>query len=89
MLCPIGSGMARLKLLTDSRSSENWIRPNTGAIEGFSFLYRFGPYDVKVVGVPREKLLAETILPMMRYVVATHVTGTRKTDPVAGTESEV
>ncbi|HUS46778.1 MAG TPA: hypothetical protein VM098_01565, partial [Phycisphaerae bacterium] len=69
----------RLKLLTDSRSAEHWIRPNTGAIEGFAFLHRFGPYDEKVVGVSRNELLAGTILPMMRYVVATHATGTRKT----------
>lgn len=68
-----------LRLLTASKSTENWIRPNTGAIEGFAFLYRFGPYDQKVVGVSRESLLTETILPMMRYVVATHVTGTRPT----------
>ena len=68
-----------LKLLTDSRSTEHWIRPNAGAIEGFAFLYRFGPYDERVVGVSRKELLAKTILPMMRYVVATHVTGTRKT----------
>lgn len=68
-----------LSLLTDSRSGEHWIRPNAGAIEGFAFLYRFGPYDERVVGVSRKELLAGTILPMMRYAVATHVTGTRKT----------
>jgi hypothetical protein len=69
----------KLLLVTDSRSGEHWIRPNTGAIEGFAFLVRFGPYDEEIVGVSREKLLAETIVPMMRYVVATHKTGTRTT----------
>ena len=68
-----------LRLLTDSRSGEHWIRPNTGAIEGFAFLHRFGPYDEKVTGVSRPELLDDTIVPMMRYLVATHVTGTRAT----------
>lgn len=66
-------------LLTESRSPEHWIRPNTGTIEGLAFLYSFGPYDKNVVGRSRERLLEEAILPMMRYVVDTHVTGTRTT----------
>jgi len=70
---------AAMRLLTDSRSDENHIRPNTGAVTGFAFLYQFGPYDERVVGVSREKLLGETIVPMMRYLVATHCTGTRPT----------
>lgn len=68
-----------LRLLTDSRSGEHWIRPNAGAIEGFAFLYRFGPYDESIVGCPRAELLASTIVPMMRYLVATHVTGPQTT----------
>lgn len=68
-----------LRLLTESKSGENWIRPNTGAVEGFAFLYRFGPYDEKLVGVSRAELLRGTIVPMMRYLVATHVTGPRPT----------
>lgn len=68
-----------LLLLTDSRSGEHWIRPNTGTIEGLAFLYTFGPYDKNVVGCSRRQLLENSILPMMRYVVATHVTGTRST----------
>jgi hypothetical protein len=68
-----------MKLLTESRSTENWIRPNASSVEGFAFLYRFGPYDAQEVGVTREKLLAETIIPMMRYLVTTHVTGDRAT----------
>ena len=71
---------ASMKLLTASASGEHTVRPNTSAIEGFAFLYRFGPYDEKLVGVSREALLKDTILPMMRYCVATHVTGPRKTD---------
>lgn len=70
---------AKLKLLTDSKSLEHWIRPNGSALQGFSFLYRFGPYDDKIVGVGRAELLADTIVPMMRYLVATHVTGERPT----------
>lgn len=70
---------ASLKLLTDSRSGEHWIRPNTGAISGFAFLYRFGPYEEQAIGVPRQELLDDVILPMMRYLTATHSTGTRTT----------
>ena len=69
-----------MQLLTDSASGEHTIRPNTSAIEGFAFLYRFGPYDEKLMGVSRAALLKETIVPMMRYCVATHVTGPLKTD---------
>jgi hypothetical protein len=68
-----------LALLTDSRSGEHHIRPNTGAVHGFCFLCRFGPYDESVVGVSRSRLLGETVIPMIRYLVATHVTGTRPT----------
>ncbi len=70
---------ARLKLTTQSKSVEHFIRPNTGAIATFAFLYRFGPYDEKFVGVSRAELLKDYILPMMRYIAATHVTGTRNT----------
>lgn len=70
---------AALLLLTDSRSGEHHIRPNTGAVHGFCFLCRFGPYDESVVGVARSRLLSETVIPMIRYLVATHVTGTRPT----------
>ncbi len=70
---------AELLLLTESRSTEHWIRPNTGTIEGLAFLYTFGPYDKSAVGHSREQLLEEAILPMMRYVVDTHVTGKRPT----------
>lgn len=68
-----------LKLLTDSRSGEHHIRPNTGAVQGFCFLRRFGPYDERITGVSRDALLADTILPMMRYLVETHLTGSRTT----------
>jgi hypothetical protein len=69
-----------MKLLTESKSGEHWIRPNTAAVEGFSFLYRFGPYDEGLVGVGRKELLEKTIVPMMRYLTATHVTGEQPTD---------
>lgn len=68
-----------LKLLTRSQSGEHWIRPNTGAVAGFAFLYRFGTYDEGEVGTSREALLDETIVPMLRYLATTHVTGTRPT----------
>jgi hypothetical protein len=45
----------------------------------FAFLYRFGPYDEKIVGVSRADLLENYIIPMLRYVTATHVTDTRVT----------
>lgn len=68
-----------MALLTDSRSGEHHIRPNAGAVRGFCFLCRFGPYEESVVGVSRSGLLRETVIPMLRYLVATHVTGTRPT----------
>lgn len=68
-----------LLLLTESRSAEHWIRPNAGTVEGFAFLYTFGPYDKNVVGRSRDQLLEEAILPMMRYLVDTHLTGKRPT----------
>jgi hypothetical protein len=68
-----------MALATESKSQEHWIRPNTGIVAGLAFLYRFGPYDAKIVGLSREDLLARKILPMMRYLAATHVTGSRPT----------
>ncbi|MBN2328997.1 MAG: hypothetical protein JXR73_17790 [Candidatus Omnitrophica bacterium] len=68
-----------LLLLTDSKSGEHWIRPNTGTLAGFSFLYRFGSYDTSIVGLKRDELLNDKIIPMMRYLVDTHITGSRKT----------
>ena len=68
-----------LLLVTESRSGENWIRPNTGTVAGLCFLHRFGPYDEKRVGVSRKDLLEKSILPMLRYLLTTHVTGTRPT----------
>ena len=69
----------KLLLVTDSKSDEHWIRPNTGTVLGFCFLHHFGSYDESVVGVSREELLNETIVPMMRYLTATHLTGGRPT----------
>jgi len=68
-----------LLLLTDSRSGENWIRPNAGTVMGLGFLYRFGPYDANEVGISRDELLCDRIVPMIRYLTTTHVTGTRPT----------
>ncbi|UCG17120.1 MAG: hypothetical protein JSV19_03625 [Phycisphaerales bacterium] len=68
-----------LRLLTESKSGEHWIRPNTGAVAGFAFLHRFGSYDAARVGVTRSQLLQGTVLPMMRYLIVTHVTGDQPT----------
>lgn len=69
----------RFKLLTESKHDEHWIRPNTGAFAGFCFLYRFGAYDAARVGATREELLQSVVIPMCRYLVATHLTGSRAT----------
>jgi hypothetical protein len=66
-----------LKLATDSKSDEHWVRPNTGIMCGLAFLHRFGSYDEAMVGVSRDQLLKGTIVPMMRYLTAIHLTGTR------------
>lgn len=73
------NGDERYKLLTESRSQEHWIRPNTGTVEALCFLYRFGPYDEKIVGLSRQELLRQAIVPMIRYLTETHVTGSRPT----------
>ena len=69
------------KLSTPSVGNEEHItRPNTGAIAILSFLYRFGNYDAKIVGVDREQLLQEYLIPMIRYVVSVHKTGEKRFD---------
>jgi hypothetical protein len=70
---------ASRKLLTDSKSAEHWIRPNTSTLVGLAVLQRWGPYDANAVGVSRESLLNDYMIPMMRYLVATHRTGDRVT----------
>ncbi|MDX9753713.1 MAG: hypothetical protein RBU29_07110 [bacterium] len=69
----------QVKLLTESQSGEHWIRPNTGTLAGLCFLYRFGAYDESIVGVSRAVLLQDYILPMYRYLIMTHRTGTSVT----------
>ncbi len=69
----------RFKLLTASKSGEHWIRPNTSSAEGFAFLCRFGPYDAGKTGISRKKLFRDVLVPMLRYLAATHVTGSKKT----------
>jgi hypothetical protein len=65
----------KLKLLTESKTGEHWIRPNAGTVAGFSFLYRFGNYDQNITGVSRKMLLNDFIIPMLRYLIRTHLTG--------------
>ena len=55
-----------MKLLTDSKSAEHWIRPNTSTLVGLAVLRRWGPYEAEVVGVSRDQLLDEYVIPMMR-----------------------
>ena len=66
-------------LLTKSASGEHFIRPNAGTVEGLAFLYTFGNYDGAIVGRSRQQLLEGAIVPMVRYLVDTHVTGTQPT----------
>ena len=68
-----------LLLVSKSTSVELGIRPNTGTIEGLSFLHRHGPYDEKLIGFSKPDLMAKVIIPMMRYLTTTHVTGSRPT----------
>jgi hypothetical protein len=68
-----------LLLMTESKSNEHCVRPNTGMICGMAILYRFGPYDENVTGISRTDLLQKNLLPMMRYCLATHKTGNRVT----------
>jgi hypothetical protein len=68
-----------LLLLTTSKSGEHSIRPNAGTAAGLAFLYRFGPYDKAVVGISRAELLQDKLVPIMRYLTTTHVTGSRPT----------
>lgn len=67
-------------LITESKSWEHYIRPNTTFAADLAFLYRFGDFDEKVVGISREALLSKELIPMFRYLVRTHKTGDLKTD---------
>jgi hypothetical protein len=62
----------------DSRSDlvidAGWVRNNAAAAQAFAFLYRFGPYDEKIVGVSRKELLDHTIVPILRNLTRTHQT---------------
>ncbi len=69
-----------LLLITESGHDEHEVRPNAKLVEGLAFLYRFGPYDAATVGMERKELLANIILPMMRYLCAIHLTGVRTAD---------
>lgn len=64
-----------LKLLSGSGSLEYEVRPNTGGVAGFAFLYKFGNYNPSITGVSRPVLLQDYIIPMMRYLCRTHLTG--------------
>ncbi|MGJ7029751.1 hypothetical protein [Niabella hirudinis] len=69
-----------MKLITQSESIEKGIRPNATFAADLSFLYRFGNYDHKIVGVSRKDLLRNELIPLLRYLVRTHKTGDLKTD---------
>lgn len=67
-------------LITQSKSWEHYIRPNTTFAADLAFLYRFGDFDAKVVGISRQELLSKELIPLLRYLVRTHKTGDLKTD---------
>ena len=69
-----------MKLITNSKSDEHGIRPNTTCAADFGFLYRFGSFDSSIVGVSRHRLLHEDLVPMLRYLIRTHNSGDLKTD---------
>ncbi len=69
-----------MKLITKSGSAEAFIRPNAAFVAGLSFLYRFGKYNDTIVGIPKDDLLNNEIIPLFRYLVRTHITGDLKTD---------
>ena len=68
-----------MKLLTDSKSAEHWIRPNTSTLVGLAMLRRWGPYDAEGRRRVARGSAREYMIPMMRYLVATHRTGDRTT----------
>jgi hypothetical protein len=68
-------GDPTMMLVGESGSAEGCVRPSCGTVAGLAFLYRFGPYDSQVVGLSRAELLNRRIVPMFRYLTATHVTG--------------
>lgn len=68
-----------MKLITESKNWEHYIRPNTTFAADLAFVWRFGNFDEKVVGTSREKLLQEELIPMLRYLIRTHNTGDLKT----------
>lgn len=68
-----------MKLITESKNWEHYIRPNTTFAADLAFVWRFGNFDEKIVGISREKLLQEELIPMLRYLIRTHKTGDLKT----------
>lgn len=69
-------GDDRYKLTTASKGGEEHItRPNTCAVATFAFLYKHGDYSEDIVGIGREELLNDNIIPMLRYLLALHKTG--------------
>jgi hypothetical protein len=70
---PVGNNPEH-KLLTGQEPGSDWVRRNAAAVEAFAFLYRFGPYEEKRVGIGRKELLEKNIVPVMRYITSTHLT---------------
>ncbi len=79
LLHPFNNDSSML-LITKSGSGEHFIRPNATFAADLSFLCRFGDYDEKVVGISRELLLSKELIPVLRYLVRTHLEGDLKTD---------
>jgi hypothetical protein len=68
------AGDPEMKIATDQAPGSDWVRRNGCAVQALAFLYRFGPYDEKYMGIGRKELLEKNIVPMMRYLACTHLT---------------
>ncbi|WP_407478129.1 hypothetical protein [Elizabethkingia anophelis] len=69
-----------MKLTTKSASGEHMVRPNATMVADLAFLYRFGHFNPEIVGYTRKEMLNNAIIPMLRYLIRTHLTGDLKTD---------
>jgi hypothetical protein len=68
-----------MKLITESKSWENYIRPNTTFVADLAFVLHFGNFDEKIIGASKDKILETELIPMLRYLIRTHKTGDLKT----------
>ncbi|MEG1616806.1 MAG: hypothetical protein RR202_05765 [Bacteroidales bacterium] len=69
------NGNDNIKLLTEYGKEEENIRPNVTAVAGFAFLYTYGDYNPLIVGIERNELKEQFIIPMMRCMIRKHIMG--------------